>query len=143
PDPAPRRPDLELPELPLAFLVQQHVVRHDQVGVGRDPQPADVDPAPPQVLDLADQHPRVDHDTVADDALLARVEDPGGDQVELELVTVADDRVAGVVAALKAHDDVRALGEKVGDLPLPLVTPLGADDDDSRPCSGDYEAGRP
>ena len=58
---------------------------------------------------------------------LSGVEDPGGDQVELELLAVADDRVAGVVAALEAHDRVGALGEQVGDLALALVAPLGAD----------------
>jgi hypothetical protein len=52
--------------------------------------------------------------------------------VELELSPVADDRVAGVVAALKAHDEVRPLGEQVGQLALSLVAPLGADDDYSR-----------
>src|SRR4051794_2608048 len=85
----------------------------------------------PQPLDLAGENSRVDDDAVADRADLARVEDPGGDQVELEGLTVADDRVAGVVAALKADHDVRLLGEQVGDLPLPLVAPLGADYDQS------------
>ena len=42
-----------------------------------------------------------------------------------------DDRVAGVVAALEAHDRVAVLGEQVGDLALALVAPLGADDHDS------------
>ena len=51
--------------------------------------------------------------------------------MELELLAVADDRVAGVVAALKAHDHVGLLGEQVGDLSLSLVAPLGADDHDS------------
>ena len=52
--------------------------------------------------------------------------------MELELLAVADDRVAGVVAALEAHDRVGALGEQVGDLALALVAPLGADYDESR-----------
>ena len=49
--------------------------------------------------------------------------------MELELLALADDRVAGVVAALEAHDHVGPLGEQVGDLPLALVAPLGADYD--------------
>ena len=72
---------------------------------------------------------RVEDDAVADHADLVRVEDPGGDQVELELLAVADDRVAGVVAALEADDHVGAVGEQVDDLPLPLVAPLGSDYD--------------
>ena len=51
--------------------------------------------------------------------------------MELEGLTVADDRVAGVVAALKADHDVRLLGEQVGDLSLPFVAPLGADYDET------------
>ena len=80
-----------------------------------------------QALDLVEQHPRVDRDAVADRAGHARVEDPRRDQVELELLAVAHDRVAGVVAALEAHDEVGLLGEQVGDLALALVAPLGAD----------------
>ena len=48
--------------------------------------------------------------------------------MEDELLAVADDRVAGVVAALEAHDHVRLLGEQVDDLALALIAPLGADD---------------
>ena len=48
--------------------------------------------------------------------------------MELPRLAVADDRVAGVVAALEADDDVGLLGEQVDDLALALVAPLGADD---------------
>ncbi len=130
-DPAPCRADLELAEPCLAALVEQQVVGHDQVRVGRDPQPARRDPAPAQPLELLEQHARVDHDAVADHRELAGVEDPGRDEVELEHLVVADDRVAGVVAALEADDHVGPLGEEVGDLSLPLVPPLGPDDDDA------------
>ncbi len=51
--------------------------------------------------------------------------------MQLPLHALADDRVPGVVAALKAHDRVGLLGEQVGDLSLSLVAPLGADDHDS------------
>ena len=49
--------------------------------------------------------------------------------MELEDVTVADDRVAGVVSTLKADHDVGPLREQVGDLPFSLIAPLGADYD--------------
>ena len=91
-------------------------------------QAADVDAAPAQAVELADQHLGVDDDAVADHAGLARVEDPRRDQVELERLAVADDRVAGVVAALEAHDHRGVLGEQVDDLALALVAPLGPDD---------------
>src|SRR5215211_87107 len=130
-DAALRRPDLELAEPGLARGVEHHVVRHDQVRVRRDPQAAYLDAPPSQALELADQHCGVDHDPVSDNAGLAGVEDPGRDQVELELLAVAHDRMPGVVAALKAHDHVGPLGEQVGELSLALVAPLGTHDHDS------------
>ncbi len=53
-----------------------------------------------------------------------------GQQRQLVGVAVDDQRVAGIVAALEAHDDVGALGQPVDDLALALVAPLGADHDD-------------
>jgi hypothetical protein len=126
-DPAPRGADLELSELLLARRVEQHVVGHDHVRVGGDAQPADVDAAPLEALQLVREDAGVDHHPVSDHAGLAGIEDPRRDEVELELVAVADDRVAGVVATLEAHDGVRPLGEQVGHLSLALVAPLGAD----------------
>src|ERR1700755_491676 len=37
--------------------------------------------------------------------------------------------MTGIVAALEAHDDVGLLRQPVDDFALPLVAPLGADDD--------------
>jgi hypothetical protein len=102
------------------------------VGVGGDAQVADVDALAFQPVDLPQQHGRVEDDPVADDAGLIRVEDAGRDQVKLELPALAHDRVAGVVAALEAHDHRRPLREQVGDLSLPLVAPLGTDYDHAR-----------
>src|SRR5205085_12267547 len=67
-----------------------------------------------------------------DDAGRPRVQDPGRDQVQLEDFAAADDRVAGVVAALKAHDEIGLLGEQVGHLSLSFIAPLGADDHKTR-----------
>jgi len=143
PDAAPRGPDLQASQAGLARGVQQQVVGHDQVGVGRDPQAAHVDPPSPQAVDLLGQHLGVDDDAVADHARLARVEDPRRDQVELPLDALAHDRVAGVVAALEADDRVRPLGEQVGDLPLALIAPLGADYDDPRHARGSLRGAGP
>ena len=90
-----------------------------------------VDPAPAQLVELVGQHLRVDHDAVPDHAQRVLVQDPRRDQVQLERLPAADDRVAGVVAALEAHDGVGPLGEQVGDLSLAFVAPLGADQYDS------------
>ena len=129
-DAAPGRPDLELAELRLPGVVEEHVVGHDQVRVGADAQARQVDALGPQAVELVRQDLGIDHHAVADRAALARVEDPRRDQVELPHDAVADDRVAGVVAALEADHEIRVLCDEVGDLALALVAPLGADDHD-------------
>ena len=42
------------------------------------------------------------------------------------LLAIDDQRVAGVVAALEAHDGADFLGQQVDDLALALVAPLRA-----------------
>ena len=58
------------------------------------------------------------------------MQDAGRDQRQDGLLAVDHQRVAGVVAALEAHDRGDALGQQVDDLALALVAPLGADDDE-------------
>ena len=141
PDPAARGADLQLAQLGLARVVEQGVVGHDQVRVGADAQAREVDALGAQVVELAGEHLRVDHHAVADRAQAPAIEDPRRDQVELpRRPAVAHDRVAGVVAALEADHHVRVLGEEVGDLPLALVAPLGAHDDDAGHC-GEFSLG--
>ena len=89
---------------------------------------ADRHPLPPQLLDLAEERPGVEHHPVADDAELARPHDARGKERELVDRAVDDEGVPGVVAALEAGDHVGALGEPVDDLALALVAPLGAHD---------------
>src|SRR5829696_8367757 len=85
---------------------------------------------------------RVEHDAVADDRELALAHDAGGQQRELVGLGPDDEGVAGVVAALEAHDHVGLLGEPVDDLALALVAPLGADHHDIRHCESPHEKPR-
>ena len=85
-----------------------------------------------QAPDLGHQGVRVQHDAVADHRELAGAHHPGGQQRELVDGIADDQRVAGIVAALEAHDDVGLFREPVDDLALALVAPLGADDDHIR-----------
>ena len=57
---------------------------------------------------------------------------PDGTRWSLKTSSPKDDRVAGVVAALVAHDHGDLLGEEVGGLALALVAPLEADDHGGR-----------
>ena len=106
-----------------ARVVGQHEVRRlaDEEAAGQ------LDAALFEALDFADECDRVDDDAVGDDALFPCAQDAGGDQVEDEFFFTDLDGVAGVVAALGAHDDVSLPGQHVDDLSFSFIAPLGAD----------------
>src|SRR5690606_496559 len=66
---------------------------------------------------------------VAQQATPAGVEDSRRDLVQHELLVADVHGMTSVRAALIPRHDLYLLGEDVDDLPLPLVAPLGADDD--------------
>ena len=131
PDPAPRRPDGEAAEAPLARLVDREMPRHDQMRVARDVDLGGRAAALLELVELADQHLGIDDAAVADHARLA-AHDAARQRADLERLVADDDRVAGVRAALVAAHDVRVLREQVDDLPLAFVAPLRTDDDGRR-----------
>ena len=92
----------------------------------------DLDPLHADPVDLLDQRDRIDHDAVADHRQFAGPNDAGRQQRKLECGAVDHERVAGIVPALEAHDDVGLLGQPIDDLALPFVAPLGADHDHVR-----------
>ena len=83
-------------------------------------------------LDLAGEMSRVDDDTIGDDRDHVVVEDTRRYELQREPLTIDDDGVPSVVTALVTHDEVVLLGELIGDLRLPLVSPLGSHDDSYR-----------
>ncbi len=128
PDAAAGGADLGLAEVALGDLIDGNVVRHDQVRVMGDQQPAGVDPALVQPAQFGQQHTRIDDDPVADDVRDARREDPRRDQVQGELLPVRQHHgVPGVVAALIPDDALDPLAVEIGGLALALVAPLGPD----------------
>ncbi len=130
-DAAPRRADLHVAERVLARLVERHVDGQHQRAGGRDAQPrADADTGRFELADLLQQRRRGQHDAVADEDRHVLVQHARRDQPQHRLAPADDERMPGVVAALKAHDAARAFGQPVDDLAFALVTPLGADDDD-------------
>ena len=128
PDPALRRPQLVLTEVPLGDAVELLVIRHDQVRVAGQPQPRRVDTFGLEHVELGQEHRGVDHHTVSDDRRDVVVEHTAGHELEGEHLAVDDDRVPGVVAALVPDDQLALLREVVGEATFPLVAPLGADD---------------
>src|ERR1041385_7274568 len=81
-----------------------------------------------QAGDLVQQHFDVEDDTVAYDTELVRMKSAGGDQMKNGFPAIDHQRVAGVVTALKADDDVRITGEEIDDFAFSFVSPLCADD---------------
>ena len=88
------------------------------------------DPALGQGVELLEERLRVEDHAVAHDADGA-LDDARRDLVQHELARPGVHGVAGVGAPLVAHHEIGALGEHVDDLPLALVAPLGADDDNA------------
>ena len=121
------RPEGVLAQEALRHPVQLLVVRHDQVGVAADHQPARVDALGRQAVELLEEDGRVHDDAVADDRRDVVVEDAARHQLQSEGLAVDHDAVAGIVATLVADHEVHLAGKEVGEPALPLVAPLGPD----------------
>ena len=117
-----------------AVVGQDHVrARADQHAVGRDGQAL-----LGEAVGLGEEGDGVDDHPVAEDAGLARMDDARRDEVQCVGLVADAHRVARVVAALIARDDVEALGQEIDDLALALVAPLRADNDDDFAHSGQW-----
>ena len=57
--------------------------------------------------------------------------------MQLEHLTIDNDGVPRIHAALVANDDVSGAAQQIGDLSLALVTPLSTDDDNVGQSKGD------
>jgi hypothetical protein len=108
------------------------VIGHDHVAVSRDDQLGRVDADGLEPVQLVQQDARVDDHAVGDHRRDVGIQDPRGDQLELERVPLGEDRVAGVVPPLVPDDQVHPVCEEVRRLALALVPPLGPDDDGGR-----------
>jgi hypothetical protein len=104
PDTATGGADLLAAHVALGHLVDGHVIRHQQVRVGRDQQLRGVDAAVFEALQLVEQHARIDHHAVADDVGDAGRQDARRDQMQGEVLATGQHHgVSRVVAALVAH----------------------------------------
>ena len=104
--------DLLTAQIPLGHLVDGDVVRHQQMGVGGDQQPRGVHTTIVKPAQLGQQHTGVHHHTVADHVGHPGGEDARGDQMQGEVLPAREDhRVAGIVAALVAHDPLHTTTE--------------------------------
>ena len=101
-----------------------------------------------QLGNFREQRDWIDDQSVTDDANFSGMKRAGRNQPQHEFFSVDDQRVRGVVAALKADDHVGVGGEHIDNLALALVSPLRADhgncfhsfSPDRRPPSADLSA---
>ena len=120
--------DLLVAEALLVGAIEILVVRHDKVRVVGNLQVLAGDALGLKHGHFLHEHARVYHDAVADDRHGVLVHDPGGHQVQRQLLVAVNDGVAGVIASLEAHHVIVVAGDEVGDLTLAFVAPLGADE---------------
>ncbi len=129
-DAAPGCSDLARTEETLGHPVECAVVGRDDMGVGADDELVGRDPARLQPVDLPEKHLEVDHHTIADHRGAGRGQDPAGQEMQGVFLTVDDDGMTGVVAAIELHHIVDVRAHEVGRLALALIAPLGADQHD-------------
>ena len=79
------------------------------------------------MLEFGEQHRNVNGDARTQDIDNVIVEDAGGKQVKGELAAFIDDRVSGVAATLKTHDEISLGSQDIRDLALAFVSPVGTD----------------
>ena len=124
------RADLVAALAVFARFVERAVIGQNEMRRLADEQASgELDAALFEAFDFLDQRDGVDDDAVGDDAFFPGAQNAGGNQVQDEFFLPDLDRVAGVVAALGADDDIGLLGEDVDDFSFSFIAPLGADKD--------------
>ncbi len=127
-DPAARRADRLARG---ALLVDELVIGHHEMRAIAEVQPArDIDAVLDEGVDLIEEALRVEHHAIPDRAAHALLQDPARHLVQHRRLVPDVHRVSRIRSTLIAHHPIGALGEHVDELPLPLVPPLGADDND-------------
>ena len=126
-DPAPRRADLE-GRCIFAQAIEVAVERKDQrAGFGNvEVFGGDRHALSGEFRDFIAEMPRIEHDTIADNRKRP-THNATGQQAKFINGAIDDERVPGIMPALKADDDVCARREQIDDLAFALIAPLRAD----------------
>ena len=111
----------------LAERVQLEVPGQDAVAARVDEQLVGRHALFVQAVDLAQHRLGVDDHARPDHVDAVRVEDAGRDELELIGLAVYHDGMAGVVAALAAHNQIGLRRENINEFALAFVAPLGAE----------------
>ena len=97
-----------------------------------DPEHIAGNPAGLQPVDLAENPFGIDDDPASEQAEGIGIEDARGDELELIDLTIAFNRVAGIVPTLRTHNHLGAGGKDINDLAFSLIAPLNPDNYFSR-----------
>jgi hypothetical protein len=80
-----------------------------------------------QIGDFPDEDLRIENHPVADYTPLARMENPGRDEMEDDLFISHNQGVSGIVPPLITDHVIRELRQDIDYFPFTFVAPLGAD----------------
>ena len=105
------------------------MIREDHVRAIRDRDARDVHADALEHLEFGEQTLEADHRAAADEERGARLQHAAGHDAQRQFTLAHHQRVAGVVAAAEAGDDVVVRGEQIDDAALALVAPLHAEND--------------
>ena len=86
--------------------------------------PGDIHPGRFQGINFSYQRNGIDYQAITDHRRLSGMQDAARNQFEDELSLAHDDRVARVMPALISDHDIKAVREKIDQLPFALVSPL-------------------
>ena len=130
-DATPGRADLARTAGVLAQRVEVTVDGKNKRTGFRDPKHLGIndDPLIAQPPDLVAKRPGIEHHPVTDDRRGA-ANNSGREQAELVGLALDHQGMTGIVAPLKAHDEIGPARKPVDDLALAFVAPLRADDGD-------------
>ena len=105
------------------------MVGQNQVRSVADPQPiSDLDSRLLDRVQFVQQGFGIHHHAVADDRDFSGPKNAAGKELQNELLSVDDHRVAGIGSALIAGHDVKAFRQRINNFPFTFVSPLNADD---------------
>jgi hypothetical protein len=103
--------------------------RHDQVSAAGQLHVRAIDTLFDQTVDLLQEGDGINDHSIADDRNDRRIQHARGNEMQRKPHSIDHERVAGVMAALIAHNHRHLVGELIGDLAFAFITPLGSDDD--------------
>ena len=118
--------DVVLAQALLERTVEIAVIGHDDMSVAGDLEILGRNALVLEHIDLFDEHLGVDDHAVANDRRDVLVHDARRDEVQAELLVTAYDGMAGVVAALVAHNTIELGRYEVANLTFAFVSPLGS-----------------